>query len=118
MDEIRFIASYKGWKCEKRLPISEATNDSEIIPALSEIRKEAGEKAFQLTGIDVAAIKSFATSEASGKSGVQALAQLKQPKIRAKLREICPDAALLPFAEALFNRELFRLLGVKLTPGA
>lgn len=118
MDEIRFIASYNGWKCEKRLLVSDATKDSEVVSVLSEIRKEAGEKAFQLTGIDVAAIKSFAASEASGKSGAQALAQLKQPKIRARLKEICPDAAQLPFAEALFNRELFRLLGVKLTPGA
>jgi len=117
MDEIKFIAGYKGWRAEKKLPISEATSDAEVVGALSEIRKQAGDKAFQLTGIDVAAIKSFAASEASGKSGAQALSQINQPKVRARLRELCA-AEQFHFAEALFNNELLRLLGVKLTAGA
>jgi hypothetical protein len=116
-DEIRFIASYGGWKAEKRLQISDSTGNPEIVRLLSEIRKEAGAKAFELTGIDVAAIKSCAASEASGKSGAQALASLNQAKIRAKLKGLCKEGQL-PFAEALFNHEMLRLLGVKLAPGA
>ncbi len=116
-DEIKFVASYKGWTAEKKLQISDATPDSEILRILSEIRKEASDKAFELTGIDVAAINSFAASEASGKSGAQALASLNPAKIRAKLKELSKEGQL-HFAEALFNREMLRLLGVRTSPGA
>lgn len=112
-DEIRFLASYKGWKSERRLPISASTQDSDVLKFLSEIRSEASEKAFELTGINVAEIKSFAREQSSGKSGPQALASLNQPKIRARLRELCAEKPLFPFAEALFNKEILRLLGIK-----
>ena len=111
-DEIRFIADYAGWKSAKRLLISDSTSDEAVLSLLSEIRAEAREKAFALTGINVAEIKSFAKGQSAGKSGAAALAQLNQPKIRARLREICPDKALFPFAEALFNSELLGLLGI------
>lgn len=111
-DEIRFIADYAGWKREKRLAVVGSTPDSEVIKLLSEIRSEAREKAFELTGINVAEIKSFAKEQSAGKCGPSGLAQANQPKIRARLREICPDKALFPFAEALFNSELLRLLGI------
>ena len=112
-DVIRFIANYNGWKMEKRLPVSDSTPNSEVVKLLSEIRSSASSKAFELTGIDVSAIKSFAASEASGKSGPQALSSLNPPKIRARLKELCKEAAQLRFAEALFNHEILRLLGVK-----
>lgn len=118
MDEIKFMANYNGWKFENRFPVTEATKDAEVVKVLAEIREEASAKAFELTGIDVPAIKSLAASEASGKRGPQALAQLNQAKIRAMLREICTDEAKFRFAEALFNNELFRILGVRIAPGA
>ena len=112
-DELKFIANYKGWSMEKRLQVSESTPDSEVAKTLSEIRGVASAKAFELIGIDVSAIKSFAASEASGKSGAQSLTSLNQSKIRAKLKEFCKEESQLPFAEALFNQEILRLLGVK-----
>jgi hypothetical protein len=116
-DEIKFLASYQGWKCEKRLPISDSTPNSEVLRMLSEIRSEASEKAFELTGINVAEIKSFAKEQSSGKSGSQSIASLNQPKIRARLRELCTEKSLFPFAEALFNKEMLGLLGVKISVG-
>ena len=111
-DEIKFLASYKGWKRERRLPISGLTQDLEVVRLLSEIRSEASEKAFELTGINVSEIKSFAKEQSSGKSGPRSLASLNQPKIRARLRELCAEKSLFPFAEALFNKEILRLLGI------
>lgn len=115
-EEIFFFANYRGWQAVKKKAIDENTEEKEVLSILSKITDTTSRKAFDLSGIDTAAIDVYAEKLTKGKRKafsnlVSVFSEIKQPEMKEILREACSDVKLMPFAETYLIREIMNLIG-------
>ncbi|MGC8676237.1 MAG: DUF2666 family protein, partial [Candidatus Micrarchaeia archaeon] len=61
-ESIEFYAKYKGWVAVKKIEINEDTKPEEVAAKVVSIRQNIDRKAFELLGIDMAALDAYAAS--------------------------------------------------------
>lgn len=67
VDSIEFSAKWKEWVVIKKASIRDDTKPEEIAFALASIRQTIDRKSFEILGIDINALDSYANSVAGGK---------------------------------------------------
>ena len=111
-EELSFFANFKGWQCVKKLEVDENTTPQEIVAKLASIVMSAGNKAFDLSGIDTAAIKAYSEGLTKGKRKsynnlAEVFASLKPTEVKAKLLPMCKEEKVYPIAEAYLINCIF-----------
>ena len=111
-EELYFFANVKGWQCAKKLAVDENTTPQEIVAKLASIVTSAGTKAFEFSGIDMAAIKAYADELTKGKRKsynnlAEIFANLKPTVVKAKLLPMCKEEKVYPIAEAYLINCIF-----------
>jgi hypothetical protein len=111
-EELSFFANVKGWQCVKKLAVDENTTSPEIVAKLSSIVTSAGTKAFELSGIDMGAIKAYSDLLTKGKRKsynnlAEIFASLRPTDVKAKLLPLCKEEKAYPIAEAYLINCIF-----------